>query len=179
VTSDCLLVTDRKLGATIACAAFLGVVRVDRLALTEADNAIDLAGADAMRGQVVVDDLGATLGKLLVVLVATDRVGMAVELNADVRVARQDVNRLIKQYEQMETVMKKMRKMGVGGMLGAMKGLMGKGDQDRLSELQAQEGMSSLPGMPGTGMPNMGAMRGLPGLGGFSHGGTKKNRKKR
>jgi len=91
----------------------------------------------------------------------------------------QDVNRLIKQYEQMETVMKKMRKMGVGGMLGAMKGLMGKGDQDRLSELQAQEGMSSLPGMPGTGMPNMGAMRGLPGLGGFSHGGTKKNRKKR
>lgn len=95
----------------------------------------------------------------------------------------QDVNRLIKQYEQMETVMKKMRKMGVGGMLGAMKGLMGKGDQDRLSELQAQEGMN-LSGMPGAGglpgMPgSMGAMKGFPGLGGFSHGGSKKNRKKR
>lgn len=93
----------------------------------------------------------------------------------------QDINRLIKQYEQMEQVMKKMRKMGIGGMLGAMKGLMGKGDQDRLSELQEQENIQ-LPGMPGMGgnpMGNMGALRGFSGMGGFSHGGTKKNRKKR
>lgn len=94
----------------------------------------------------------------------------------------QDVNRLIKQYEQMETVMKKMRKMGVGGMLGAMKGLMGKDDQDRLAEIQREN--PDLPGLPSPnmmgGFGGMGSgIRGLPGLGGFSHGGTKKNRKKR
>ena len=91
----------------------------------------------------------------------------------------QDVNRLVKQYEQMEQVMRKMRKMGMGGMLGAMKGLMGKDDQARLEEMQQQENIS-LPGMPQS--MSGGAMRGFPGLGGmggFSHGGTKKNRKKR
>lgn len=91
----------------------------------------------------------------------------------------QDVNRLVKQYEQMEQVMRKMRKMGMGGMLGAMKSLMGKDDQARLEEMQQQENIS-LPGMPQS--MSGGAMRGFPGLGGmggFSHGGTKKNRKKR
>lgn len=88
----------------------------------------------------------------------------------------QDVNRLVKQFEQMEQVMRKMRKMGVGGMLGAVKGLMGKDDQDRLAELQQQENVS-LPGMPQS--MSGGAFRGFPGLGGFSHGGSKKNRKKR
>lgn len=89
----------------------------------------------------------------------------------------QDVNRLVKQFEQMEQVMRKMRKMGIGGMLGAMKGLMGKEDQDHLNALQAQEGMS-LPGMPSKGVMGTG-FRGIPALGGFSHGGSKKNRKKR
>jgi signal recognition particle subunit SRP54 len=37
----------------------------------------------------------------------------------------QDVNRLIKQYEQMEGMMRRMKKMGVSGMLGAMKGFHG------------------------------------------------------
>jgi signal recognition particle subunit SRP54 len=91
----------------------------------------------------------------------------------------QDVNKLVKQYEQMEQVMRKMRKMGMSGMLGAMKSLMGKDDQARLEEMQQQENIS-LPGMPQS--MSGGAMRGFPGLGGmggFSHGGTKKNRKKR
>lgn len=94
----------------------------------------------------------------------------------------QDVNRLIKQYEQMEAVMKRMRKLGVGGMLGAMKGFMGKGDQDRLAELQAQSEGGGLPGMPGggmTGLPGLGGFRNFTGTGGFGHGGSKKNRKKR
>lgn len=94
----------------------------------------------------------------------------------------QDVNRLVKQYEQMEQVMKRMRKMGMGGMMGALKGLMGKDDQERLDAMREDEGlapMGGLPGMPGSMMGGMGSVRGLPGLGGFSHGGSKKNRKKR
>ncbi len=91
----------------------------------------------------------------------------------------QDVNKLVKQYEQMEQVMRKMRKMGMGGMLGAMKGLMGKDDQARLDEMQQEQNIA-LPGMPQSMAGGMGGgFKGFPGLGGFSHGGTKKNRKKR
>lgn len=91
----------------------------------------------------------------------------------------QDVNRLIKQYEQMEMMMRRMKKMGVSGMLGAMKGLMGKEDQARLTELQQESGTApgfSLSG-PLSGLGQR-SMMGLPGMGGFGHGGTKKNRKK-
>ncbi len=96
----------------------------------------------------------------------------------------QDVNRVIKQYEQMEQMMRRMKKMGVSGMLGAMKGFMGKDDQERLTALQQESG--SAPGLSLSGpMAGMGQrnMLGLPGLGGqmggFGHGGTKKNRKKK
>ena len=58
-----------------------------------------------------------------------------------------------------------------------MKGLMGKEDQDHLTTLQAQEGVT-LPGMPSRGSIGTG-IHGIPALGGFSHGGSKKNRKKR
>ncbi|NBX66163.1 MAG: signal recognition particle protein [Proteobacteria bacterium] len=37
----------------------------------------------------------------------------------------QDVNRLMKQFDQMQTMMKKMRKMGMGGMMSMAKGLLG------------------------------------------------------
>ncbi len=86
----------------------------------------------------------------------------------------QDVNKLVKQFEQMEGVMKKMRKMGMGGMMSAMKGFMGKDDQDKLDALREEQG---LPPMPMSGMPGM-PSQGFPGLGGFQRGGTKKNRKK-
>lgn len=96
----------------------------------------------------------------------------------------QDVNRIVKQYEQMEVMMRRMKKMGISGMLGAMKGFMGKDDQDKLTELQRESG--TMPGMSLSGpMAGLGqrGMLGLPGLGGqmggFSHGGTKKNRKKK
>ncbi|MFA7275633.1 MAG: signal recognition particle protein [Pseudobdellovibrionaceae bacterium] len=95
----------------------------------------------------------------------------------------QQVNQLIKQYEQMETMMRRMKKMGVGGMLGAMKGFMGKDDQEKLMEMQKEAG--TLPGMSfggsmaGLAQRNLlGMGGGLPQAGGFGHGGTKKNRKK-
>lgn len=37
----------------------------------------------------------------------------------------QEVNRLLKQFDQMQTMMKKMRKMGMGGLMGMAKNLMG------------------------------------------------------
>lgn len=98
----------------------------------------------------------------------------------------QDVNRLMKQYEQMEAMMRRMRKMGIGGMLGAMKGFMGKEDQDKISELQEEGSLGGIPQLssgrltpPMGNLMGQGGFTGLPGAGGFSHGGTKKNRKKR
>ncbi|MEK7801093.1 MAG: signal recognition particle protein [Pseudomonadota bacterium] len=91
----------------------------------------------------------------------------------------QQINQLIKQFEQMEGMMRRMKKMGVAGMLGAMKGFMGKDDQNRLEELQQESG--TVPCMTFSGPMSGFAQRSMLGLGeagGFSHGGTKKNRKK-
>lgn len=111
----------------------------------------------------------------------------------------QDINKLAKQQKQMAGMMKKMKKMGMGGMMKQMKGMMG-GKADDL-ELMAQSmdpdglgadmanadaggglgpnpfagGGNPLAGMGGAGLPGLGA--GTPGL--PSHGGTKKNRKKK
>ncbi len=78
----------------------------------------------------------------------------------------QDVNRLIKQYEQMETVMRKMKKMGMGGMLKGMKSLMGSKDAAMLEAYQQNPNQipdaGSFPSLP-TGLPGLGG--GLPGLG--------------
>ncbi|NCC21636.1 MAG: signal recognition particle protein [Alphaproteobacteria bacterium] len=46
----------------------------------------------------------------------------------------QEINRLVKQQMQMQTVMKRMRKMGMGKMMGAMKGLMGDKDAALLGQ---------------------------------------------
>ncbi len=43
-----------------------------------------------------------------------------------------EINRLVKQLLQMQTVMKRMKKMGMGKMMGMMKGLMGSHDADML-----------------------------------------------
>lgn len=118
----------------------------------------------------------------------------------------QDLNKLIKQQMQMATVMKKMKKMGMGGMMKQMKGLMG-GKMDELEMMAGSmdpnklgADMESLRGMDnpalgpnpfagggnpfgpglggfGGGLPGMGA--GMPGLGLPSHGGKKKDRKKK
>ena len=39
----------------------------------------------------------------------------------------QDVNKLVKQQEQMQLMMKRVKKMGMGKMMGMMKGMMGEG----------------------------------------------------
>jgi signal recognition particle subunit SRP54 len=46
----------------------------------------------------------------------------------------QDINRLVKQLQQMQTVMKRMRKMGMGKMMGMMKGMMGSQDAALLEQ---------------------------------------------
>ncbi len=117
----------------------------------------------------------------------------------------QDINKLCKQQQQMETVMKRIKKMGMGGMMKQMKGLMGgKGDElemmansmdpdglgaevsgsplgenpfdDNNSQSALPTGLAGLGGMGG-GLPGLGAGGGMPGM--QTRGGTKKNRKPR
>ena len=103
----------------------------------------------------------------------------------------QDVNKLCKQQQDMQTMMKRMKKMGMGKMMGMMRGMMGDRDQMLLDEQIAEEAAAgTLPnlganpfagGMP-KGLPGLGGMGGFGGMpmGGFpQRGGTKKNRKKR
>jgi signal recognition particle subunit SRP54 len=110
----------------------------------------------------------------------------------------QDVNKICKQQQDMQTVMKRIKKMGMGKMMGMMKNMMG-GKADEL-ELMAQsmdpKGLGAdMAAMPqGGALPGLGGMGGfgggLPGLGGMGgmgmpgqnfpmRGGTKKNRKKK
>jgi signal recognition particle subunit SRP54 len=111
----------------------------------------------------------------------------------------QEINKLCKQQQQMETVMKRIKKMGMGGMMKQMKSLMGgKGDElemisqsmdpDALAADMANEGplgknpfddmpqgnSSTMPGLAGLGggLPGLGGMGGMP-----TRGGSKKNRK--
>ena len=46
----------------------------------------------------------------------------------------QDVNKLYKQLQDMQTVMKRMKKMGMGKMMGMMQGMMGEKDQALIAE---------------------------------------------
>jgi hypothetical protein len=94
------------------------------------------------------------------------------------------VNRLIKQFEQMEVMMRRMKKMGVSGMMGAMKGFMGQDDQEKLTDLQRESG--TIPGLNLSGslgqmaqQKMLGGFGNFGGSGNFGHGGTKKNRKKK
>jgi signal recognition particle subunit SRP54 len=119
----------------------------------------------------------------------------------------QDVNRLIKQQQQMQTVMKRIKKMGMGNMMKQMKGLMGgKADElemlsksmdpDALAADMAGSSDGPLGPNPFDDAGNMkGGMSGLGGMGapaGFgipgggpsfdpmpTRGGTKKKRKPR
>jgi len=119
-----------------------------------------------------------------------------------------EVNRLIKQHQQMEKAMKRLKKMGMGGMMKQMKGLMGGKDaamMDQLEGMSDEDAMAMIEqekaggtglgpnpfdapsantgGLPMGGNTGFGAgmpgMGGIPGLGGLpTRGGTKKNRKK-
>ena len=58
----------------------------------------------------------------------------------------QEVNRLLKQFQQMQTMMKKMRKMGGKGLLKSLGGMLGGGSAKELEAMAAQMGMDG--GMP-------------------------------
>ena len=116
----------------------------------------------------------------------------------------QDINKLCKQQQQMQTVMKKIKKMGMGNMMKQMKGLMGgKSDElDMMAQSMDPDGLgadmmndnplganpfddSNAPAMPaglpglGGGMPGLAGLSGMPGQmpGMPARGGSKKNRK--
>lgn len=95
----------------------------------------------------------------------------------------QDLNKLIKQHEQMAVMMKRIKKMGMGGMLDMVKGLMGGKDaamMDALGQMGAgdlrdlqssgdlQKMMQDMPNLPSSlprgGMPGMAGLLG-PGAG--------------
>jgi signal recognition particle subunit SRP54 len=69
----------------------------------------------------------------------------------------QEVNRLLKMHQEMETAMKKIRKMGglkgLGKMFagGGMGGLLGGGGAGAMGA----GGMGALPGLPGGDMPKL------------------------
>jgi len=105
----------------------------------------------------------------------------------------QDVNRLLKQQMQMQTVMKRMKKMGMGGMMNMMKDVMGgedaemlmkSVDPDALAEdmtaVQDQGPLGANPFAPGGALSRGGFGGGMmpPGMGLPMHGGSKKDRKK-
>ncbi|MCS5596425.1 MAG: signal recognition particle protein [Alphaproteobacteria bacterium] len=125
-----------------------------------------------------------------------------------------EVNRLIKQHQQMEKAMKRLKKMGMGGMMKQMKSLMGGKDAAMMDAMQGMDmgnvdmndpeaikqfmaemdgdganmnapasplGANPFTSGAGAGLPGLGGGMGggMPGLGGMSHGGTKKNRKKK
>lgn len=66
----------------------------------------------------------------------------------------QEVNRLLKMHQEMETAMKKIRKMGGLGALGKMLGGMGGGAGGGLGGLLGGGGAGGgMPGLPGGGLP--------------------------
>ena len=112
----------------------------------------------------------------------------------------QDVNKLLKQQQQMQTVMKRMKKMGMGKMMGMMKNMMGGQDAEMLmksmdpnalAEDMVESGKDPLGDNPflqggagglGGGMPalppGMSMEDMMAGMGQPSRGGKKKDRKK-
>ena len=108
----------------------------------------------------------------------------------------QEINKLIKQQQQMQTMMKRIKKMGMGKMMGMVKNMMG-GKADEM-ELMAQSmdpdglaadmaaaeqgplGPNPFADGPGGGLPGLGGGPGGLPMDGFpTRGGTKKNRKKK
>lgn len=95
----------------------------------------------------------------------------------------QDINKLVKQHEQMAVMMKRIKKMGMGGMMDMVKGFMGGKDaamMDQLKDMKVddlkgmanagdlQKMMQNMPSMP----PGFGGAGGFPGLPGMPGGGN-------
>ncbi|PJB70479.1 MAG: signal recognition particle protein [Alphaproteobacteria bacterium CG_4_9_14_3_um_filter_47_13] len=106
-----------------------------------------------------------------------------------------DLNKLIKQLQQMQTVMKRIKKMGMGGMMGMMKNMMGNDDAEMLMQSMDPKSLATdmaaleKEGAPGSPLGSNPFLQGgsgmMPGMGGISglnlpsHGGKKKDRKKK
>src|SRR5690348_7471702 len=95
LTLGSILALHHQLDATVALTASRGLVGVNRVGLAEALHRSDTVGRDAMRGQVLIHDVGTTVGQALVVLVGTDRIGVAVNLDLDLRITVQRVHGLV------------------------------------------------------------------------------------
>lgn len=93
----------------------------------------------------------------------------------------QDLNKLVKQHEQMATMMKRIKKMGMGGMMDMVKGFMGGKDAAMMNAMKGmapddlgalndpaalKQMMAQMPNMPGGGFPGLpgGASSPLSGL---------------
>ena len=108
----------------------------------------------------------------------------------------QEVNRLLKQFGQMQKMMSKMRKMGKGGMMRMMKDMMGNdpvmmqaaGVDPAADMPDENDPLGANPFAPNSGMGGstdpfggMGSMPGMPSIPGMPspRGGSKKNRRKK
>jgi signal recognition particle subunit SRP54 len=79
----------------------------------------------------------------------------------------QDVNKLLKQFDGMQRMMKQLKKGGMGGMMNAMKGMLGDGGMDQL--MGAAGGSAEMEKMAkemGMDMPSAGALGDNPFLSG-------------
>lgn len=73
----------------------------------------------------------------------------------------QEVNKLLKQFDGMQRMMKQLKKSGMGGMMNAMKGMLGDGGMEQLmdkggidpSKLAKEMGMDDLPQLPKSDNP--------------------------
>jgi|AntRauTorcE11897_2_1112592.scaffolds.fasta_scaffold00395_7 signal recognition particle subunit SRP54 len=86
----------------------------------------------------------------------------------------QDVNRLLKQFQQMQSVMKKMKKMGGGNLMKGMGKMFGGGDMPDMDEMSKQMGgdmPESADDPAGLGPnPFAGGGSGMGGMGGLGGG---------
>src|SRR5699024_1317191 len=80
-----LLVFDVQFNTTVLGTTFLGFIGRDRTCFTVAPNRGDAVGFHILVDQVALDRVGPTLGKLLVVSLAADGVGVAGDAELDVR----------------------------------------------------------------------------------------------
>src|SRR6185312_10843320 len=92
---------DLELDATVALTASRGLVGVDRVGLAEALHRGDAARVDAVRSQVLIDDVGTTLGQTLVVLIGADRIGITIDFDLDLRIAVQGIDCLIQDRDRI------------------------------------------------------------------------------
>src|SRR6185437_45472 len=84
-----------ELDAPVALAASRSPVGVDRIGFSEPLDRRDAAGIDAVRGQVLIDDVGTPLGQPLVVFFGTYRVGVTVDFHLHVGITVQGIDRLL------------------------------------------------------------------------------------